>query len=930
MKLAAHVEDPSARGAARPALYLLLSFLIPFILILAALAGLRIAPFGDKTLVISDANGLYINTLAYAGRMFRGLEGIAYSFEKGLGGNMTGHLNGILLTPFSFLFALSDVSNYPAAFSFVSALSMSLCGLTMYLFLADVYGHKRSNLLFSTSYALIGFNVANVFQACFFMAAPVLPVMVLGLRRLLRGRSPLIYILALTYALCTSFYFGFVLCVASVLFFFTGLWLYRDELRGKKLRLFVNYALASLCGGLLACALWLPSLLSIQGGRLDQTKVGDILNFGENMPFLEIGAKLFTGAHSTSELVNGLPNIFVGVLPLALAVLFFLSKEIDRRKKAAAGFLLGFYLLSFWFVALNMLMHGGTNTNWFNYRYSYVFSFLLLLLAAELWQKLDGVTGRDMKRCLVGMLLVTAVVFTQKYEFLKGGAILLDFAILLLIWLAWRMHKNRPEVNKRSLFELIALLLVCVNLFLNYRICIKNVDDWQRSASDYETTVNAVDPLVQGIKTAETDFFRMEINRQRSGTAGNDPMLYGYDGVGHGGSNERNFVRKELNELGIPWYDMRSYYADGVPAATDALLGVKYVIAEEDLTAEKAYEKKISLEDWSIYLNPDALSVAILSGNGIDGVETDASNVFANLNAVWAALSGRDTPVFTEEDDIAFTAHAFSVPADMTSAEARELVEKYDRQASASTASAQASAANTETDGSGPPQFTSYIEYTFTASCDGYVYVYNRGALSDVNGATENTVKALGWHQAGDTITGYLSNGTFDRVIMEEYCGRFRAAYADADALHELSELVKARPVTIEKESETHLTGAFTAEAGQTLLFTIPWDEGWTLYIDGAETPMHQALGVFLAADAPVGTPSYERKYVPPGLRVGLIVSAAALLLTLVYLAVGRKWIDRLLPEKAAETAREEPAADETETKEETPESGEEEQDDPV
>ena len=175
----------------RPALYVILSFLLPLLIILIALAGLKITPFGDQTLLIADANGLYINTLSYASRMYRGLEGVFYSFEKGLGGNMTGHLNGILLTPFAFLLSFFRLRDYPTVFSFISALSMSLSGLTMYLFLAGLYGHKRGNLVFSTSYALMGFSVANVFQACFFAAPPLLPLMALGLRWLLRAGGSL-------------------------------------------------------------------------------------------------------------------------------------------------------------------------------------------------------------------------------------------------------------------------------------------------------------------------------------------------------------------------------------------------------------------------------------------------------------------------------------------------------------------------------------------------------------------------------------------------------------------------------------------------------------------------------------------------------------------------------------------------------------------
>jgi uncharacterized membrane protein YfhO len=903
------------------ALLILLSFFLPFALILIALAGMKITPFGDETLLIADANGLYINTLSYASRMYQGLEGVFYSFEKGLGGNMTGHLNGILLTPFTFLLCFAELRDYPTVFTFISALNMSLSGLTMYLFLTSLYGQKRGSLIFSTAYALMGFSVANVFQACFFAAAPVLPVMALGLHRLLQGKSPLVYLFAIAYSLVTSYAFGFMLCVASVLFFAAAMIFGGEDVRGRRGRLFVRYALASLCGGLLAAALWLPAFLSLRGGRLEQTGLTDF-SFGENMPFLEIGAKLFSGANSTDELVDGLPNIFVGLLPVALSVLFFLNKGIDRRKKAAAAFLLGVYLLCFWIVALDMLMHGGTTTNWFNYRYSFVVSFLLLLMAAEVWQRLEEVPERDMKRCLAGMLVAAAVILSKRYAFLKGGLVALDFTLLLLVYLAWRMHRRDPEKNPKRLFEIITLVLVCVNLFMNYRVCTKNVMDWSHSLSEYQETVDQVGALVRGVRSSGS-FLRMEVNEQRSQTCGNDPMLYGYDGVGHGGSNERDFVRKELSKLGVPWFDMRNYYADGVPAAADALLGLHYIVAAEDLTEEKGYPNltnfsQVSLYEgldtvYDLYRNPHALNIAVLSGGGVDGVQTDYDDVFANLNRVWSALSDSEQPVFREETEITFVPHSFQDAQALDARRAREITAYYDAKASSSGGGD--SLAVPEGVNEKAPEFDSYIEFSFTAARDGLVYTYHRAALSETSGSPEPVLTWVGTYRAGDRVSGVIPvySPSIDRVVMEEYCGRFRAAYADGEALEELAAVVRERPVTLEKHSETHLSGTFTAESGQKLLFTIPWDEGWRFTVDGAAAEAHPAVGVFMALDVPEGSHSFDMRYTPPGLRPGLVISAAALVLTLVFLPLDRRWRRKRRPADGEATA----AADEPPEKEE-------------
>ena len=480
-----------------PALYILLSFFIPFLILLVALAGLHVTPFGDKTLFIADANGLYINYVSYVGRMVKGLEGFTYSFEKGLGGNMMPHMGITMLNPFFALFALFPIRDYATAYTIVSVLNFCSCGVTMYLLLADFYGHKRSNLIFSTTYALNGFLVANVFQVIFFTAVHVFPLVVLGLRKILRGKSPVLYIFALAYALVTSYYMGFMICVASVLLFALYLWLNKEQLTGQIRTRFFRYALASLCGGLLAAAVWLPSLLGISGGRLDQTKITDF-SFIEKFPLLEAGAKLFTGANNTDELKNGHPNVYIGILPLALVVLFFLNKEIDRRRKTTAGLALGFYLLSFYIVAFDMLMHGGTTTNWFNFRYSYIFCFLLLLIAAEEWQYLDNISLADCKKCGVILLLATLLIFSKRYAFVIGGEVVLDFAFLLLMFGAFYMHRQDSEKNPMHVLEILVIIIVSVQLMLNYLISTNNLlkENWAQTVTNFQETVEMVDPLV--------------------------------------------------------------------------------------------------------------------------------------------------------------------------------------------------------------------------------------------------------------------------------------------------------------------------------------------------------------------------------------------------------------------------------------------------
>ena len=880
-----------------------LSFLIPAVIILAALAGLKITPFGDHTLVISDGNGLYINYLGYVGRFVKGQEGFLYSFEKGLGGNMMGSWGWFLLNPFFALFAFFDIAAYPAAYTWVSLLNFSACGVTMYILLKDVYGHGAGRLIFSTAYALCGFLVANVFQMNFFTGVMALPLVVLGLRRILGDGNPLLYVLSLAYSLLTNFYFGFMLCVASVLLFAV---IFITELRGlNKNAVLIKYTLSSLLAGMLSCVIWLPAVLSLRGGRLDQS-VAYAVSFQENMPFLEMASKLFTGANSTAELSNGLPNIFVGILPVALCILFFLNKGIERRRKIAAGVLLGFYLITFYIPAFNLVMHGGTVTNWFNYRDSFVFSFLLLMLAAEAWSRIDDSTESDMKRTAVGLGLAALVVFFKRYEYVTGGAMLLDFALLALMYLALRMHRKNPEKNPKRTLAMVLLVLTGFNLFMNYRICTKNIQEWETTETEYQEVVMPVSILVEAVKNTYDDFYRMEIGEQRSGNSGNDPMLYGYYGVGHGGSDDRNFVRTALSELGIHRFDMRNSYGKGVTAATDTLLGLRFIISKEDLTEEKGYERLVTLGEWAAFRNPDALSVAMLSDAEIADTEIDLENIFDNLNRVWQDLTGETDLIFTEETDIQFSSYNITDPLTLTQGEAAEIVAARDAallpaEEDEESESPESSAAEiTQGSYKEPVDNVNYIKYTWTASRDGAVYSYNRSGMTEQQGSNLPSLFYEGYYHAGDTITGYLpvTGSMVTKYLLEDVAGRFRAAYADADALAEMSAIVNARPCTVEKVKENKLRGTFTAEEGQLLLFTIPYDEGWTLTVDGQKTEYQKVLDVFMAAETQPGEHTYEITFIPTGLRAGGTASAAAILALAVYIPLDSRRRRRAHPQQ--------------------------------
>ena len=867
MKLYSESATIKLRPREQRALYILLSFLIPVVLLTLVMMGLQIVPFGNKhSLAITDAKW-YLNVQMFFARLLRGEENWLYSLNNGLGNNEWSVLAWGGVSFGGFLSLLARLETMPSVFTWICVDNMALCGLTMYLLLAYLYGHRFSHLIFSTSYALIGFNVVNCYQTLFFMGPQMLPLVVLGLVKLLRGESPLVYVLSLGLCALLNFYFAVHLCIISVVLFLTYLYLHWIELEGKPGKLLMRWAFSSLMGGLMGAAVWLPTLKAYSGGgRLNQTGLSEY-TFSENMPFLQIFSKLFSGANSTNELVIGMPNIFCGILVVALVILFFMDRKMKARHKRAAAVVLAIYLVSFYIPAFTLLMHGGTHTNWFPYRYSYVFSFLLIMLAVEEFRHLDEITLADTRRCGAALLIGVLLVFGTRYEFVTGGAVLLDLALLLLMWLGFYLYKTKPDVTPKSTLSLFLLLVVCGNLYANFYLSTKSVQEWELDLEEYNRNIMTSGALTEALKNVEPGFFRMEKDKSESDSVGADPYLYNYNGVSNSGPAIRMFVHKQLCKLGINWFDMRHWYSEGIPAATDTLLGLKYILSERDLAEEKDYEKLISMEGTGIYKNNAALSPAILSEESAWELEP-GENVFDNLNMIWKAVTGGEKDIFTMQEDVLYT---LVTDYSGQSVSSRELKESY---------SASETREENKEDETEP---SSYFLYSFEAAQDGPIYYFDTSIPGSPNGLGAPAIKYAGFYRKGDKVEGKIpiTNGIGTGDFMRGYCVNLVFAYADNTLLEEYAAVLNSRDIDFNVVHENDLTGSFSAEEGQRILFTIPWDEGWTCYIDGEETPIDKTWDLFMSVKVPEGKHTYEMKFFPAWMNYGLCLSGASVIGTL-------------------------------------------------
>jgi uncharacterized membrane protein YfhO len=79
----------------------------------------------------------------------------------------------------------------------------------------------------------------------------------------------------------------------------------------------------------------------------------------------------------------------------------------------------------------------------------------------------------------------------------------------------------------------------------------------------------------------------------------------------------------------------------------------------------------------------------------------------------------------------------------------------------------------------------------------------------------------------------------------------------------------------IQQFSSNHITGSISPTGAGILVFSIPFNQGWSLQIDGKDTPMMRANFGMLAAPVQAGKQSVELHFQTPGQRSGWLLGAA-------------------------------------------------------
>jgi len=512
--------------------YLIPAFIIPFLLLYLIHICMEVWPFGNNSVLVLDLNGQYV----YFFEELRNkvLEGgsFLYSWSRQLGGEFMGIFAYYLASPFSFLIALFPKEHITEGLLLIFLLKSGCMGLTMAYYLRHLRPDSRATsiLIFSTCYALSSYAVVQMHNTMWIDNLILLPLLCLGIERLIKEGRFALYVFSLSMCLLTSFYIGYMTCIFTALYFFYYYFAHNKNYENNLYmednhfwKSLFRMGVYSLIGIMIAFVIIYPAYTSLQFGKNDFSN--PTYAFTQNFDWLDLFAKLFPGAYDTVR-PEGLPFIYCGTLALILLPIYFCSYQIRYRKKLMSGLIIFILVFSFNCSAIDIVWHGFQKPNWLNYRYSFMLIFLMLVFAYEAFEQLKKIDFKFVVFSALGIGLLLMSIQKAEYEFIDDLKTVLFSILCLVVYLVLLHAAAKGYIGKAA--NLILLVAICAELFVSglFNTIDLDKDVVISSRDSYNNYMEKVQPMVDYIKEYDTSpFYRMEKNFHRKT---NDPMALGF------------------------------------------------------------------------------------------------------------------------------------------------------------------------------------------------------------------------------------------------------------------------------------------------------------------------------------------------------------------------------------------------------------------
>ena len=907
--------------------------------VLYAISG--IYPFGSLTTAFSDGFSQYIPFLTELKSKFVEGDSFFFTWHVANGSNFWAIISYYLASPLNLIALFFPVENMDEAFSIITLIKPSIMALTFSIFLKHTYKKNDLSLaIFSILWALSGFMIGGNFITSWYDAIIWFPLVIMGLQKMMDGKSAWQYSLFLGLTIVSNFYMGWMTCIFSVIYFIYT-FISNDEVlydgvtgqegtEDEAINVFVilqnsyllksgfKFAFSSLLAGGISAIMVLPFASALQNtGKGTVTE--STFSFSGDGIFGIFASHIFPFKNNITTLGSTeCIFAFCGIATIILTFAYFFTKGISKRQKLGNLFLLIIMWLSIIFHVFYFVWHGFGEPVGIMYRFAFIYSFVLLKIAIEAYCNLEKLSKFSI---LIGtafaLFCIVSICLNNMFKVLFASAELV-IAIVAFIAIFTAILLLYKKFKSQKVFTIILLVCVVIESIV-FNVNNLNTMDVEEPLEEYEI-IELLEPV---IKENEKACF------SSGNTTYKDMLMYGamygynsyesYSSLSDGDftitmnnfgsySNYLNMQNGAIEQT--PVFNMMfptKYYVDGTNRITETTYRTKiadngkYILYQNNYTMPFMYTISGNIVDWSPFSYPiivDNLNaVAKTISNTNENVTTyNVTQNFSFENCKKISAADR----VDSDNENAGTQHSHDHD-DIESTTSNEYAEYYEflenRMYSYSYEVLDM-------------KIPAYVTFDSVAQADGIMYIYvDTRELTDLtitlNGKTieynlfgmrDGTVYELGEVKKGDVATirigGYRDNGlengnvyvlqqsSFTATSFTVDMENFQNAYNKLDAMSDTEML---------EFSDTYVKAKVTSFEDGLLYIPTSYDEGWTILIDGVETPLYEHESHILMTAISKGEHIVEMKYCPVGFVPGAIITSVSVVILVAWAIIATK-----------------------------------------
>lgn len=860
--------------------YIWMAALLSFAAITLCYMGLGVYPFGEKSVMIIDMHHQYSSFFSLVREKITSFDSLSYSESVGMGGGLIPLIAYYLCSPYNIIALIFPRTYLTEAIALIEVLKITSAGATFAIFCRGVFKKEDySTVAASVAYALSAYFIAYSWDVMWLDCLVLLPLIVYGLEKVMKGESPLLYSITLGLAITTNYYIGYMVCVFLVLWFLMRMLETGDQysaLSAEKkalqwLKKTGRFAWTSAVGGMLSMWILIPTAISLRetSGAEDEFAREVTSNFD----FWDIFSRTFYGMTPT-ERGDNLPNIYCSMLAVLMIAVFMLCRQIRLRTRVCFGGLLGVLVVLMANNWTNFAFHGFHFPNDLPYRNSFLVSFVMLAIAV---QALDKIKEIDRETLFKAFAIVAAlVVVEQKIGDSDYTSVWTALGLLVLYAL---IIACTPLFRSAKRYTAVALILAVtfVEMTTNSVLMIQQLNEnevfTERESFVYDYNINKA--AVSYVEEINTDGSRMELLPRKTC---NDDALYDYSGLTVFASSNAKANTTLMGKLGYAINGVNSYIYNSYVPLIDSILNLKYVVFNHDIGSHAQLTYLDSVTDGEgnyryIYQNTMALARGFAVDSDIvywnSGSTSKYENPFEVQNK-FVEYAANSAPVYTMLNPTVEGEDGMSV----------EFNGSYFYADSAG----------------GAGSFTAVV--TKENESQTYVYVDCRAA-SSINVSVGNSSWSVTPYEPYIIDLGKLAVG--DEVLVtlnsDSTCsGNIFVAEMDSNALNDAISALGENQLEITEFKNGRITGNISASRDCVMFTSIPYNDGWTAKVDGESVETVAIGDALLGIPLSEGSHEVTLKYHTDGFPLGITLTLLGIAL-LVLWAFREKTVYPLLKE---------------------------------